>query len=72
MVRMPGFNPIYPGLIPGQGAKISLLDCLLLSLLDQRDERAGRAISVRMVLISGNKTQPILAEQQRGFVGSCS
>ena len=69
---MPGFNPNYPGLIPGQGAKISLLDCLLVSFQDQRDERAGRATSVRMVLISDNKTQPTLVEQQRGFVGSCS
>ena len=30
--RIPGFHPSHPGSIPGQGTKISLQDCSLLSL----------------------------------------
>ena len=32
MVRILGFHPGHPGLIPGEGTKISSQDCSLLSL----------------------------------------
>ena len=35
MVRIPSFHPGYPGSVPGQGTKILLQDCSLLSLWDQ-------------------------------------
>ena len=37
LVRIPGFHPGYPGLIPGQRTEISLQDCSLPFLWDQSD-----------------------------------